>query len=104
MKSQKRFSNLDADKKIQAKISYMMDKGKRNLDVPALKNSRQRYQDNFIRSKRDLLNEKVQPQESADDPRSPEHIKLLEESFPNPAENTFLKQDDSLVRVKRDNL
>lgn len=42
-------------------------------------------------------------QSVADDPQSPEHLKLLEQSFPNPASiNTFHQSDFNLLRVKRD--
>lgn len=44
-------------------------------------------------------NEYVNPM---DDPQSPEHIKLLEESFPNPRSSNTLHQNNvPLVRVKR---
>lgn len=100
----KRFLSSSPDKKIQAKISYLMEKDKQNYESPALENTKRFYNGRLVRNKRGVLDENSQSRESADDPRSPEHIKLLEESFPNPSEESFLKSDDSLVRVKRDNL
>ena len=53
-----------------------------------------------VRGKRSVPSELTA---KADDPQSPEHLKQLEESFPNPASiNTFHQPDFNLVRVKRD--
>ena len=49
------------------------------------------------RSKRSSVND---TKTIAEDPKSPAHIKLLEESFPNP-ESTDLLDDSQHVRVKR---
>lgn len=46
----------------------------------------------------DAESKKVNPM---DDPKSSEHIKLLEESFPNPNLDNSLQSDQQHIRVKR---
>lgn len=92
--------NPNLDKRIQGKITYLREKGKRDSKNRFDKAYRMKHNigyNQYIRRKRE--NAKM----AADNPKSPEHIKLLEESFPNSngVDKSF-QSNEPLVRVKRD--
>lgn len=93
--------NPNLDKRIQGKITYLREKGKRDSKNHFDKAYRMKHNtgsyNQYIRRKRESA------RIAADDPKSPEHIKLLEESFPNSngVDKSF-QSNEPLVRVKRD--
>lgn len=92
--------NPNLEKRIQGKITYLREKGKRNLKNHFDDAYRKKHNigfNQYIRRKRES------EQMAADNPKSPEHLKLLADSFPNTDEiEKPFQSNELLVRVKRD--
>lgn len=94
----KRSYSPNLDRQIQGKITYLRDKGNRNSMKRSFGPKRNMGYHQYVRRKR----ESGKLDLSADDPKNPEHLKLLEESFPNPADGQkSFQSNEPLVRVKR---
>ncbi|XP_037033985.1 uncharacterized protein LOC119072794 isoform X1 [Bradysia coprophila] len=115
-----RFSPLTREEVMNARIDFLKDNYKRQSEIGKIENSlkrRERYQRETARDavRNPYFNSLIGPRSRTkrsvdakspavnpmDDPQSIEHIKLLEESFPNPSPDNSLHSDQVHIRVKR---